>query len=107
MEVIPQDSWGLNIVMVILQVKLILQVNENETNYTVDLWLLRPQILAMQKAYDNGVSPATIVKNILDEFKGFNPFKLVRFSFWYCSPVFFSVFYFLVECHTVQRLLVE
>jgi hypothetical protein len=59
--------------------------------------LLRQQILAMQKAYDNVVSPATVAKTILDEFKGFNPFKLLNYSFWYCSPVFF----FLVECHTV------
>jgi hypothetical protein len=40
----------------------------------VDSWQLRQQILAMQKAYDNVVSPSTIAKTILDEFKGFNPF---------------------------------
>jgi hypothetical protein len=44
----------------------------------------------MQKAYDNVVSPVTIAKTILDEFKGFNPFNLLKHSFWYCSPVFFS-----------------
>jgi hypothetical protein len=35
----------------------------------MDLWLLRPQILAMQKAYDNVVSPSTIAKAILNELK--------------------------------------
>jgi hypothetical protein len=87
-EVIPQDIWCLNIVTITLQVKLILWAHENEANDTVDLWLLRQQILAMQKAYDNVVSPATIAKTILDEFKGFNPFNLLKNSFWYCSPVF-------------------
>jgi hypothetical protein len=41
----------------------------------------------MQKVYDNIISPATIAKPILDEFKGFNPFNLLKHS-WYCSPVF-------------------
>jgi hypothetical protein len=40
----------------------------------------------MQKAYDSVVSPATVAKTI---FKSFNPFKLLKYSFWYCSPVFF------------------
>jgi hypothetical protein len=31
--------------------------------------------------------PANIAKTILDEFKGFNPFNLLK-HFWYCSPVF-------------------
>jgi hypothetical protein len=42
----------------------------------------------MKKAYDNVVSPAIIAKTVLDEFKGFNPFKFLKHS-WYCSPVFF------------------
>jgi hypothetical protein len=42
----------------------------------------------MQKAYDNVVSPITIAKAILDEFKGFKPFKLLKYSFWYFLPVF-------------------
>jgi hypothetical protein len=42
--------------------KLILWVQEKEANNTVDLWLVRQQILAMQKAYDNVVSPATLQK---------------------------------------------
>jgi hypothetical protein len=25
---------------------------------------------------------------ILDEFKGFNPFNVLKHSFWYCSPIF-------------------
>jgi hypothetical protein len=41
----------------------------NEANDTVDLWQLRQQILAMLKGYDSVVSPATIAKTILDEFK--------------------------------------
>jgi hypothetical protein len=86
-EVMPQDIWCLNIVTIALQVKFILWAHENKVNNTVDLWLLRQQILAMQKAYDNAVSPATIAKTILHEFKGFDPFSLLKYS-WYCSPVF-------------------
>jgi hypothetical protein len=71
-----------------LQVKLIFWAHENEANDTVDLWLLRQQILAMQKAYCNVVFPANIAKTILDAFKGFNPLNLQKHSFWYCSPVF-------------------
>jgi hypothetical protein len=68
--------------------KLILWAHEDKANNTVDLWLLRQQTLVMQKVYDNVVSPATITKTILDEFKGFNPFNLLKHSFWYCSPIF-------------------
>jgi hypothetical protein len=64
-------------------------VHENKANDIVSLWLLRQKILAMQKAYDNVVSPATFAKTILDEFKHFNPFKLLKYSFWYCSLFFF------------------
>jgi hypothetical protein len=70
-----------------LPVKLVLPVHENKANDSVDLRLLRQQILAMQKTYDAVVSPATIAKTILGEFKGFNPFNLLKHSFWYCSPV--------------------
>jgi hypothetical protein len=91
-EVIPQDIWCLNIVTIAFQIKLILWAHENEANDTVDFWLLRQQILAMQKAYDNVVSPATIAKTILDKFKGFKPFNLLKNSFWYCS--LFSCFLF-------------
>jgi hypothetical protein len=56
-------------VTITLQVKLILWAHENEANDAVDLWLLRQQILAMQKAYDNVVSPANIAKIILHEFR--------------------------------------
>jgi hypothetical protein len=43
----------------------------------------------MQKAYDNVVSLANIEKKktILDEFKGFNPFNLLKHS-WHCLPIF-------------------
>jgi hypothetical protein len=34
-----------------------------------------------QKAYDTVVSPATTAKTVLDELKGFNPFKLLKHSF--------------------------
>jgi hypothetical protein len=90
-EVIPQDIWCLHTVTINLQVKIILWAHENEANDTVDLWLLRQQILAMQKAYDNVVSPAIIVKTILDKFKDFNPFNLLKNSFWHCS--LFSCFF--------------
>jgi hypothetical protein len=52
--------------------------HENKANDTVDLRLLRQQTLTMQKAYDTAVTPATIAKTILREFKGFNPFKLLK-----------------------------
>jgi hypothetical protein len=68
-------------VTITLQVKFILWTHENKANNTVDLWLLRQQILAMQKACDNIVSPATIANMILDEFKGFNPFNVLKHSF--------------------------
>jgi hypothetical protein len=72
----------------------------------VGLWLLRQQILAMQKAYDNAISPA---KTILDEFKGFNPFHLRKHSFWYLAGISMLLFIcFLVlsvGCCTVQRQL--
>jgi hypothetical protein len=72
-----------------LQAKLILWAHENEASSAVDFQLFRQQTLAMQMDYDNVVSPANIAKIILDEFKDFNPFKLLKYSFWYCSPVFF------------------
>jgi hypothetical protein len=42
----------------------------------------------MQKAYDNVVSPANIAKTILGELKGFNPFNLLKHSFWYLAGLF-------------------
>jgi hypothetical protein len=81
-----------------LQVKLILWAHENEAIDTIDLWLLRQQILAMQKAYDNVVYPANIAKTILDKFKGFNPFNLLKTLLL----VLFTCFLvFSVRCHTV------
>jgi hypothetical protein len=47
----------------------------------------------LQKAYDDVVSPATIANTILDEVKGFNPFTLLKPSFWYCLRVFFGFFF--------------
>jgi hypothetical protein len=99
-EVIPQGVWCLNIVTVTLQVKLILWVHENEANDTVDLWLSRQKILAMQKAYDNVVSPDTIAKTILDEFKGFNPFNL-KVPEVLLLVLFTCFLVFLVRCHMV------
>jgi hypothetical protein len=46
--------------------KACLMAHENEANDTVDLWVLRQQILAMQKTYDNFVSPGTIANIVLD-----------------------------------------
>jgi hypothetical protein len=91
-------------VTIALQVKLILWSHENQANDIVDLWQLRQQTLAMQMAYDKVVSPATIAKAILDEFKGFNPFKLLKYFFWYCSSVF-SFYFILVKCCTALRQL--
>jgi hypothetical protein len=79
-----------------------------QSNDTIDLWQLRKQILAMQKAYDN-VSPANIAKTILNELKGFNLFNLVKHSSWYLAGI--SVLLFIcflvlsVRCCTVQRQL--
>jgi hypothetical protein len=62
------------------------------SNNTADLQQLRKQILTMQKAYDNVVSPANIAKTILGQFKGFNPFNLLKHSSWcYCSSVFMFI----------------
>jgi hypothetical protein len=78
------------------------------SNNTVDLQQLRQQILAMQKAYDN-VAPANIAKTILEEHEGFNPFNLLKHSFWYLAGI--SVLLFIcflaisVGCHVVQRQL--
>jgi hypothetical protein len=58
-------------------VKLVLCAHGNEANNTVDLWQLRQQILAVQKAYDNALSPANIAKTIPEEFRGFSPFNLL------------------------------
>jgi hypothetical protein len=66
---------------IVLEVMFILWAHENEANNTVDLWLLRQQILAMQNAHHN-VSTANIAKTILDEFKSFNPFNSLKYSFW-------------------------
>jgi hypothetical protein len=52
-------------VTITLQVKVILWAHGNEANDIVDLWQLMQQILAIQKAYDNVVSPANIAKTIL------------------------------------------
>jgi hypothetical protein len=60
----------------------------------------------MQKAYDNVVSPAYFAKTILDEFNGFNPFNLLKHSFWYLagiSVLLLTCFLVLsVGCHMVQ-----
>jgi hypothetical protein len=62
----------------------------------------------MQKAYDN-VSPANIAKTILNELKSFNPFNLLKHSFWYLagrSVLLFICFLVLsAGCHMVQRQL--
>jgi hypothetical protein len=80
-------------------------------NNTVDLWQLRQQIFAMQKVYDNIVSPANIAKTILDELQGFNPFNLLKHSFWFLAGI--SVLLFIcflvlsVGCCAVQRQLIR
>jgi hypothetical protein len=80
-----------------------------QSNDTVNLRQLRQQILAMQKAFDNDVSSAKIAKPILDELMGFNPFNLLKYSFWYLAGI--SVLLFIcflvlsVGYHTVQRQL--
>jgi hypothetical protein len=62
----------------------------------------------MQKAYDN-VSPVNIAKAILDEFKGFNLFNLLKHSFWYLAGISMLLFIcslvLSVRCCMVQRQL--
>jgi hypothetical protein len=74
-----------------------------QSNDTVNLWQLKQQILAMQKAYDNIVSPANIAKTILDDFKGFNLFNLLKHSFSYLAGLFTCFLVLSVGCRTVQR----
>jgi hypothetical protein len=47
-------------VTVALWVKLTFWAHENEANDTVDFWLLREQIWAVQKAYDDVVPQLTL-----------------------------------------------
>jgi hypothetical protein len=75
-----------------------------QSNDTVDLWQLRQQILVMKRAYDNFVSPANIANTIMDEFKGSNPFNLLKHSFWclagisvLLSSVFLFFFFFFIS----------
>jgi hypothetical protein len=53
------------------------------SNDTLNLQHLRQQILAMQRAYDQVISPADMAKTILDELQGFNPFNVLKHAFWY------------------------
>jgi hypothetical protein len=62
---------------------------------------MKQMVLWIYGYYGKKFWPSTIAKTILVEFKGLNPFKLLKYSFWYCSPVFFVS----VECHMVQRQL--
>jgi hypothetical protein len=54
-----------------------------ENNNSLNLQALRQQILAMQQAHDQVVTPADIAKTVLDELQGFNPFNTLKYSFWY------------------------
>jgi hypothetical protein len=59
----------------------------------------------MQKAYDSVVSPASIAKTILDELECFDPFNLLKHS-WYLagiSVLLFICFLVLSVCHMVER----
>jgi hypothetical protein len=53
------------------------------SNDTLNLQHLRQQILAMQRVYDQVISPADMAKIILDELQGFNPFNIIKYSFWH------------------------
>jgi hypothetical protein len=72
-----------------------------------DLRQLRQQILAMQKAYDDIVSPGNIAKTVLDELKGLNLFNLLKHFFWNLAGIsvllFICFLVLLVRCCQVQR----
>jgi hypothetical protein len=76
------------------------------SNDTLNLQHLRQQILAMQRAYDWIISTADMAKTILDELHGFNPFNVLKHSFWYLTgigvllPICFCAF--SVICRAVQ-----
>jgi hypothetical protein len=58
-----------------------------ENNDTLHLQHLRQQIPAMQRAYDQVIPPADMAKTILDELQGFNPFSVLKHSFWYLMGI--------------------
>jgi hypothetical protein len=51
------------------------------SNDTLNLQHLKQQILAIQRAYDQVISPADMAKTILDELQGFNPLNVLKHSF--------------------------
>jgi hypothetical protein len=55
---------------------------ENSSD-SLNLQTLRQQILAMHRAHDQVAAPADRAKTILDELQGFNPFRALKYFFWY------------------------
>jgi hypothetical protein len=53
------------------------------SNDSLNLQHLRHQMLAMQREYDQVISPANMAKTILDELPSINPFNVLKHSFWY------------------------
>jgi hypothetical protein len=50
-------------------------------NDSLNLQLLRQQILAMQKAHDQVICPIDMAKTVLEELQGFNPLNLLKYFF--------------------------
>jgi hypothetical protein len=54
-----------------------------ENNDSLNLQVVRQQILAKQQEHNQVAAPADIAKTTLDELQGFNPFNTLKYSFWY------------------------
>jgi hypothetical protein len=79
------------------------------SNETLNLQHLRQQILTMQRAYNQVISPADLAKTLLDELQGFNPFSVLKYFFWYLTGtgVLLLIWFctFSVRCHAIQKQL--
>jgi hypothetical protein len=64
----------------------------NNNDY-LNLQSLRQQILAMQQANDQVISPADVAKTILEELQGFNPLNNQKHSFWYVIGIVLLMIY--------------
>jgi hypothetical protein len=60
----------------------------------------------MQRACDQVISPADMAKTILDELQGFNPFLILKHSFWYLIGI--GVLLLICSCtFSVRRRAIE
>jgi hypothetical protein len=78
------------------------------SNDTLNMQHLRQQILAMQRASDQVISPANMAKTTLDELQGFNPLNVLKYSFWYLMGIGILLLIcfciFSVRCQAIQKL---